>query len=342
MEFLAADALKGRGSGTRDELLAALYIASQLRQSGLQPAADKGGFVEEVALTKRKFAVAPQLQIGTPGEHEPLSWKHGTDMLALHIGRGLVQGPLQKMKPDSGTRVLQDGFVLLDTGTETTGASRELAEKISAQGAGVVMIPSDPGVEESWKELGQRLFEENVEPADTRGEPASKANILVLRRAAFERLRQMPDGTAMKLIAVEEIPHRAKTYNVVGRIEGTDSHAAILFSAHLDHLGAASLVGTNFYSGADDDASGVTAVLELARFFASGPRPKRTLLFALFGGGELDNAGAKKFAGSPPLPPTDIVADLDFEMIGRKNPDLPGDTLMLDDWSRSNLGSALV
>jgi len=74
----------------------------------------------------------------------------------------------------------------------------------------------------------------------------------------------------------------------------------ILLSAHLDHhLGIGREVnGDKIYNGADDDASGVTAVLELANALMAGPRPKRTVVFALFGSEEIGGQGAPIFSGT--------------------------------------------
>ena len=61
MEFLASDALRGRGSGTADELVAATYIASQLRAYGIAPAGDNGSYIQQAALLQPKFTAPPQL-----------------------------------------------------------------------------------------------------------------------------------------------------------------------------------------------------------------------------------------------------------------------------------------
>src|ERR1700688_3041241 len=61
-EFLASDAMQGRGSGTHDELVAATYIASELRQYGIEPAGDNGGYIQSVLTIQRKITSAPQLK----------------------------------------------------------------------------------------------------------------------------------------------------------------------------------------------------------------------------------------------------------------------------------------
>jgi Zn-dependent M28 family amino/carboxypeptidase len=145
--------------------------------------------------------------------------------------------------------------------------------------------------------------------------------------------------------APDQAPTEATTTNVLGIIPGRDpvlARETILLSAHLDHLGVGREVnGDKIYNGADDDASGVTAVLELARALMSGPRPKRTVVFALFGSEEIGGWGARYFQEHPPVPFESLVANLEFEMIGRPDAAVPRDTLWLTGYERSNLGPAL-
>ncbi len=136
------------------------------------------------------------------------------------------------------------------------------------------------------------------------------------------------------------------TVNVVGMLKGSDPKLAsevVLLTAHLDHLGIGQPVnGDAIYNGADDDASGVCAVLELARILGNGPKPKRTVLFVLFGSEELGSLGALWFREHPPMPMKDIVANLEFEMIGREDKAVPPHTLWLTGFERSNLGPTLA
>lgn len=143
---------------------------------------------------------------------------------------------------------------------------------------------------------------------------------------------------------------RTDTWNTLALLRGTDAPAApaqpgevILLTAHQDHLGLGNPVnGDAIYNGADDDASGTTAVLELARALSKGPRPKRSILFVLFGSEELGGYGNRYFLDHPPVPLTQIVANLEFEMIGRPDPALANKTLWLTGYERSNLGPELA
>ncbi len=139
---------------------------------------------------------------------------------------------------------------------------------------------------------------------------------------------------------------RTETWNVVAVLPGADPLArkdAILLTAHLDHLGIGPAKnGDSIYNGADDDASGTTAVLALARVFARAPRPARTIVFALFGSEELGGFGNQYFLEHPPVPLDRIVANLEFEMIGRRDPALRRDGLWLTGYERSDLGPELA
>lgn len=196
--FLASDALQGRGSGTRDELLAATYIASELEQLGLKPGGDNGGFIQNVS-----------------GEFR---------------FRG---GPKQ------------------------------------------------------WN-----------------------------------------------------------TRNVIAILPGRDpnlKNEVVLLTAHLDHLGIGQPVdGDEIYNGADDDASGCVAVLELARTLTRAGPGKRTVLFVFFGSEETGGQGDEYFLAHSPVPLKSIVANLEFEMIGRPDPAVKPDQLWLTGYERSNLGPELA
>ena len=172
-----------------------------------------------------------------------------------------------------------------------------------------------------------KLFK--IEPAGDNGDYLQTARFM-------RRQRGVPDAT----------PTEAVTTNVIGILRGSDSKLAkevVLLSAHLDHLGVGREVnGDSIYNGADDDASGVTAVLELAEALAAGPRPKRTVLFVLFGSEEIGGQGARYFQEHSPVPVETFIANLEFEMIGRPDAAVAPHTLWLTGYERSDLGAQLA
>ncbi|WP_404362248.1 M28 family metallopeptidase [Corallococcus coralloides] len=110
-----------------------------------------------------------------------------------------------------------------------------------------------------------------------------------------------------------------KSMNVVGVMPGADPVLAkeyVVLSAHLDHVGVGEPVkGDRIYNGAMDNASGVAAVLEVARRLHEQPqKPKRSVVFALVTGEEKGLLGSKYFASRPPVPITSIVADFNLDM----------------------------
>ncbi len=157
----------------------------------------------------------------------------------------------------------------------------------------------------------------------------------------------LPDRLQKHLSTFEDTP-RKETWNAVAILRGsTHPEEVILLTGHLDHLGMAKFDPAKpdadiIYNGADDDASGTTAVLTIAHLLAAGPRPDRTIVFALFGSEEIGGNGNRAFLQHPPVPLTSIIANLEFEMIGRPDSAVPPGTLWLTGFERSNLGPELA
>ena len=114
--------------------------------------------------------------------------------------------------------------------------------------------------------------------------------------------------------------------NVAGMIEGSDpvkKNEYVVFSAHLDHIGlsAAAPGAHNINNGADDDGSGSTALLAIARAYAEGAakgiRPERSIIFLWNAGEEKGLWGSQYFNEFPSMDITKVVADLNIDMIGR-------------------------
>ena len=138
-----------------------------------------------------------------------------------------------------------------------------------------------------------------------------------------------------------------QTWNAIGKITGADKNLAsevILLSAHLDHLGMRDTISgdDNIFNGADDDASGSIAVLELARLLGSGQKSKRTVYFVCFGSEEVGGFGATYFVNNLPFPKEKLIANLEFEMIGRPDAKVKSEELWLTGYERSNLGPELA
>ena len=138
------------------------------------------------------------------------------------------------------------------------------------------------------------------------------------------------------------------THNVVGIIEGSDPRLKdtyVAFGAHYDHVGyaegeviqgasgqirsgargrvTAGAVDDRVWNGADDDGSGTVTIMGLAKAFATGPKPRRSLIFVWHSGEEKGLWGSRFFADYPTVPMEKIVAQVNMDMVGRNRDNKP-------------------
>ena len=331
-EFLAGDAMNGRGSGTRDEWIAASYIASQLRRWDLEPLGDDGGFVQAVEIARMQVTVPPVLTAGT------LRLTHGKEILVQGLGGLRVSGPLVKFQ--SGTTIPGGSVVLMPEGP----MSRETF--IATARAAAVLTIENVQLRSRWEVQAARpiLLPGRIVALPVQTGGRAPQTRIALEKATHAAMTALAEGTVVSLAATgsEVTSH---TWNAVGQLKGSDASMAsevILLTAHLDHLGGAGTGADKIFNGADDDASGSAAVLELAEELAKGKRPKRTLMFAWFGSEEAGGYGARYFVARPPVPLDHLIANLEFEMIGRADKAVAAHTLWLTGYERSNLGPELA
>ncbi len=125
--------------------------------------------------------------------------------------------------------------------------------------------------------------------------------------------------------SVDLVKKTADAYNVVGYLPGTDpklKDEAIVFGAHYDHLGhggqgSLAVNSTEIHHGADDNASGTAALIEVARQYAAKRNNKRTLIFIGFSGEEEGLLGSKYYVNNPLYPLDKTIAMLNLDMVGR-------------------------
>jgi hypothetical protein len=165
--------------------------------------------------------------------------------------------------------------------------------------------------------------------------------LVVQRRGARDGLRlATPADTGPEV-------RRKQAYNVVAVVRGSDPvlrDEAVLVGAHYDHLGVGEPTGgDSIFNGADDDASGVVAVMEIARALAKGPAPKRTVVLIAFTGEEVGLLGTRWYIDHPVVPIERTVANLQIEMIGRADSIAGGRGRgWLTGYERSSMGPMLA
>jgi aminopeptidase YwaD len=351
MNFLASDAMQGRGSATGYERIAAEYIGSQFRQFGLEPAGDPDasgapGFVQRVPLEGLKFTEPPTLRATFGGQTR--SWQYGRDLLVSFLRVPQTSGELQVIDADAAPAKGAVALVRLPANADRQKRQEVIRRARTALAAGVVLLETD--ADKQTRASGSARLPDL--PSRVQGSPPGRGlsdqtfAAIALRQEAFDELAAMPAGSRIEFGGAAQSAELGATWNAVGVLRGSDPKAAaeaLFLSAHLDHLGVGEPVnGDAIYNGADDDASGCVSVLELARALAAGPRPKRTLYFVCFGSEERGGGGAQYFVAHSPVPLDHIVADLNLEMLGRPDAKVPANTLWLTGYERSNLGPELA
>jgi Zn-dependent M28 family amino/carboxypeptidase len=162
------------------------------------------------------------------------------------------------------------------------------------------------------------------------------------RRATGEVRVDAVDGWTLTL--TQRLDTRSiSAPNVVGIVDGSDPvlrDEYVVFSAHMDHLGVGGPdeSGDSIFNGADDDASGTVAVMEVAQAVASlAIAPRRSMIFLLVSGEERGLWGSEYYADNPSVPVDRIVAGLNADMVGRNWPD----TIVAIGKEHSDLGATL-
>ncbi len=337
-EFLASDALAGRGSATRDEQIAAEYVASEFVAYGLKPAPGMAGMLQSADL------VAPELDGKATFSFGSVTLAEGADLRILFASGVGASGPMVRVAAtDVGKATIPKGAVVLLTDIPAQSSGLRVAYSLRSSGASAVLFVEDDALKSYLaKNPRPRVpLRLSPEPGET---PMLPATVAAVSATAMDRLLA-EKSAGVATLNVHALPTKLrKTFNAIGYLQGSDAAAGtILLSAHLDHLGVVSTPanGDGIYNGANDDASGTTAVLELAHALAAGPQPRRSILFVCYGSEEAGELGSEFFGKHPPVPLAQLVTNLEFEMIGAQDPKMPKGTLLFTGWERSNLGPAL-
>ena len=343
LEYLAGPKLHGRGSGTIDECHAAEFIALKLKQYGIAPAGENGQYIQTAKLQSRAVTKMPMLSFttGSPASPQTIVWTHGKQIAVLRLSGPNAQGPLHKLDLEnvgSSAASLKNGAVVLLKVKPDISMNdyRMMLGPYLESKAAIVIVPEVSSV----KALFDRLSKEMPKVTEKMGKEASGPAVVFANPNVAKQLWALPDETLVKLRSGMTPWKTSHTWNVLGKIVGTsEKDEVVLLSAHLDHLG---VKDGKTYPGADDDASGTVAVMELARALAAEPKPSRTVVFALWGSEEKGMVGSRYFLKNPTLELKNIVANLEFEMIARPDPKVERDQLWLSGWGRTDLGPQLA
>lgn len=357
IEYLASDALEGRMTGTRGAELAANFIAEELARAGLQPMNPSGGWFQPFEFTSGVKVVpgGNHIAVGSDnfGEKDcrPLSFTaNGTvEGAVVFVGYGLVVPGKEGYDSYAGLDVSNRVVLALRYVPEAVEPARrqELnrhaglrykAMNARERGAKTILFVAGPNSPQAG-ELAGLTFDSSLAGSGILAMSVSSNVAHALLAPVGKSLKELQTAldtenphvigsfalsnvTAKVSAAIEQV--RKTDRNVLGVLPGR-SAKFILVGAHYDHLGlgeagAMQRAGGEdaIHNGADDNASGVAAVLELAAVFA---RERKKLhhgvIFAFWSGEEVGLIGSSRFAEQPPVPLSNIVAYINFDMVGR-------------------------
>ena len=218
----------------------------------------------------------------------------------------------------------------------------EIAAQKGAAGAIIIHTTPSAGypwqvIQTSWSGEEFELLGNNGKRLELKGWGTEKGLREVVKMSGFDLddlreqaesrdFRPIPLGTTLS-IELEGVVRKQNTANVLGLLPGSDPEASdevLIYMAHHDHLGMGverDLRGDNIYNGAVDNATGIAALLTMARAYSQmDPPPKRSILFAAVGAEEQGLLGSRFFAENPTLHPGKMAAVINMDgtnIIGR-------------------------
>ena len=359
LNILASDEFEGRGTGEPGGEKAAAYLADEFRKMGLTGPVD-GSYYQPVQLTRRvssgilqingqKFtngndfymvANSPEMTIS---DNEIVFIGYGISDAAYDDLKALdIAGKVVLLINEGEPRDTRGNSVITGTSTPSEWATSRTKrlQHIIAQNPKLVLAVSSE-VKEMLSRNGGRLAAPRVSLRENQEQPVSPAvavaNIdteianALLRQANTDldaliskiSRRKRSQSTVIRLADFSAtfgtVSEPFTANNVLGYLEGSDlKEELVIISAHYDHEGIQDGV---IYYGADDNASGTTGVLEIARAFtqakAEGNGPRRSILFMGFTGEEKGLLGSNYYSQHPVFPLENTVVDINTDMIGR-------------------------
>lgn len=349
--ILSHDSMMGRDTPSPGLEETAAYLAAEFRAMGLEPGGENGTFLQRYPLPLRALDTTA-VHFGTvDGRNAMLAY--GTDFFAaaarplgdagMGHGRMVWVGELGRHELAAGPAVRDQVMVVGLAGVPDRAwrlgyqSARRAAQAAGARALLVVLSP------EFTPEHLARQTAMSARPQRALVDPYEIPAFFVGREAARRFLER--GGLDLDTLPVEptepvvvprieahfaapaRILEDANPPNVVAVLPGRDPalrDTYVILSAHMDHIGVgtADARGDSIHNGADDNASGTSALLEIAQAFATmDERPRRSLVFLAVSGEEKGLLGSRWFSEHPTIPLDRTVANINMDMIGRNAPD---------------------
>ncbi len=357
VNFLASDVLEGRGTGEKGNELAALYIAEQFKNIGLQPAGDHGTYFQEFEVVKGLQLGANNNLSATIGKKKPFNYAANTDFIPVGFSsNATVSGKVvfagYGMTADStyddykGIDVKDKIVIALRYAPDgdnphskfaKQSALRYKALQAREKGAKALLIVTS-AADDSTDKLMKLKYDHSFSNA---GIPV----LSVSRKVVNEWLKQNKlniDSVRNKIVTTSssasvelkniflslssDVVHiKKRSSNVIGLLKVNDNEEHLVIGGHYDHLGyggdgsgSLSPDKNEIHNGADDNASGTTVVIELGRKLSEYKNIlKRNIVVIAFSGEEMGLLGSAYYTKNPVLPLQRAVTMFNFDMVGR-------------------------
>lgn len=342
---LASDAFEGRETGTPGEKMAYEYIIKNFKKSGLKQKGDKGYLQEFNFTSDAEFGPSTQLLINST------FYESGKDFFPLpYSSNGVVTGYVTKLKYGitdprlntddyKGKVNLSKRLFVLETGTPDGNDPHgkfgewDLRKKIDLAikkgAAAILFINSDTTSDDPSHDWKNHTAPSTIPVLFVKGHAASvlKDSIITNCTAGAE------------IIKIEKQGH-----NVIGFIDNK-AEKTVVVGAHYDHLGygdEGSLYrgAPAIHNGADDNASGTAALIELGKFVKGKKLKKSNYLFIAFSGEEKGLLGSNYFVKHPTIDLKKVSYMLNMDMLGRLKPDEK--TLIINGTGTSEIWKSLI
>jgi hypothetical protein len=363
IEILAHDSMMGRDTPSRGLERAAAYVVGEFRRLGLRPAGELGTYVQRFGVSRWTVDTgSSSLELAAGGARARAAFGRevqviGGKVSGKRIGGGavLVAGPLTEAV--TANPRLRGRIVILapDFERPLRFDLGQRVDEIAAVARAVILLSNRDSI--SFTRRIDSSLEPRLTPDFRDGEggapvvevresalgavaPAAALDLSTLRALDTSVVRELP-GLRVDLRIVRRYLDRATAPNLAAVLEGRHPHLRgeyVVISAHLDHVGVRAGRSDSIFNGADDNASGVAGLLEIAEAFSRPEaRPDRSLLFLVPSGEEKGLWGSAYYVEHPTVPVSDVVADLNMDLVGRNW----ADSVIVTGPDMSSLGETL-
>lgn len=343
LTVLASDAYLGRDTGKEGQKMAAAYLKKEFMAMGIPPVpAPDPKVITEGYFQPFELIEDRSGSISIDGADRSLTFLKDLLYFSEHLKADRAVKEVVYMRDGStlaDAKDLQGNVVIVeDPGNEDVAeliALRMRNEAAGKAGAEVVLVPTQR-LALLTEQLGHYATASHMRLADATpkesGKPAPQLilidaramDALLGKKNTLARLKRKPAGRKVAVdFTLRKGPseNRLVSENVLAFIEGTDKKDEIVvITAHYDHVGVENGV---VYNGADDDGTGTVAIMEIAEAFAqakaAGHGPRRSILVMPVSGEEKGLLGSRYYSDHPVFPLENTVADLNIDMIGRRD-----------------------